>query len=125
MKILVTGNKGYIGSVLLPMLLKKNYSVIGYDIGYFEDCLLSPFEETYSNIRKDLRDIEKRDLEGVDVVIHLASLSNDPLGAFMPELTEQINYDATIKLAEISKKKKCKKIYLCIKSKYLWCFKSR
>ena len=54
MKILVTGNKGYIGSVLMPMLIRKGYEVLGYDIGYFEDCLLYPFKENYIHFRKDI-----------------------------------------------------------------------
>ncbi|MBT5087209.1 MAG: NAD(P)-dependent oxidoreductase [Deltaproteobacteria bacterium] len=103
MKILVTGNKGYIGSVLAPMLIKKGYDVLGYDIGYFENCLLHPFEENYTHIRKDIRDIEKEDVEGVYAVIHLAGLSNDPLGELAPGLTEEINFQGTLKLAEYAK----------------------
>ena len=91
MKILVTGNKGYIGSILVPMLMKKGYDVRGYDIGYFEDCLLHPFKENCPHIRKDIRDIEREDVEGIDAVIHLAGLSNDPLGELAPSLTEEIN----------------------------------
>ena len=87
MEILVTGNKGYIGSVLTPMLIEKGYEVKGYDSGYFEDCLLLPFDENHSYIRKDIRDITKEDMEGVDSIIHLAGLSNDPLGDFSPKLT--------------------------------------
>ena len=103
MKILVTGNKGYIGSVLTPMLIEKGYEVKGYDSGYFEDCLLIPFDGNHSYIRKDIRDIAKEDVEGVDSIIHLAGLSNDPLGDFSPKLTEDINYFGTIRLAELAK----------------------
>ena len=103
MKILVTGNKGYIGSVLTPMLIKKGYDVIGYDIGYFEDCLFHPFKENFTHIRKDIRDVEKEDVEGVDAVIHLAGLSNDPLGELAPGLTEEINYYGSLKLAKFAK----------------------
>lgn len=103
MKILVTGNKGYIGSVLTPMLIEKGYEVIGYDSGYFEDCLLLPFDGNHSYIRKDIRDITKEDMEGVDSIIHLAGLSNDPLGDFSPKLTEDINYFGTMRLAEMAK----------------------
>ena len=105
MKILITGNLGYIGSVMSNILTKQGHEVIGYDIGYFKDCITSKYIPLKKQINKDLRKLEESDLENIDCVIHLASLSNDPLGAFMPELTEQINYDATIKLAEISKKK--------------------
>ena len=103
MKVLVTGNKGYIGSILTPMLIKKGYDVRGYDIGYFEDCLLHPINENYPHIRKDIRDIEKEDVEGIDAVIHLAGLSNDPLGELSPGLTEEINLQGTLKLAEFAK----------------------
>ena len=103
MKILVTGNKGYIGSVLTPMLIEKGYEVKGYDSGYFEDCLLLPFDGNHSYIRKDIRDITKEDMEDVDSIIHLAGLSNDPLGDFSPKLTEDINYFGTMRLAEIAK----------------------
>jgi len=104
LKILVTGNKGYIGSVLTPMLLKKSYSVRGYDSGYFENCLLCTVEENYPHIKKDIRDIEKEDVEGVDAIIHLAGLSNDPLGELAPGLTEEINLQGTLKLAEYAKR---------------------
>ncbi len=109
MKILITGNLGYIGSVMSNILTKQGHEVIGYDIGYFKDCITSKYIPLKKQINKDLRKLEESDLENIDCVIHLASLSNDPLGAFMPELTEQINYDATIKLAEISKKKNVKR----------------
>ena len=103
MKIMVTGDQGYIGAVLVPMLMDKGYEVIGYDAGFFSENLLQPLEENYQKIKKDIRDIEKKDLNGVDVIIHLAGLSNDPLGAFLPKLTEDINYTATMRLAELAK----------------------
>jgi nucleoside-diphosphate-sugar epimerase len=103
MKIMVTGDRGYIGAVLVPMLQEKNYKVIGYDSGYFTENLLEEFDESYSKITKDLRDIQIQDLEGVNGVIHLAGLSNDPLGEFSPKLTQDINYLATIRLAEMAK----------------------
>jgi nucleoside-diphosphate-sugar epimerase len=109
MRILITGNLGYIGSVMSNIVLNQGHEVIGYDIGYFKDCLTSEDISVSKQINKDLRKLEESDLENIDCVIHLASLSNDPLGAFMPELTEEINYHATIKLAEIAKKKKVKR----------------
>ena len=103
MKVLVTGNQGYIGSVLVPQLQSKGFDVVGYDNGYFADCLLSPVKEDFKQIVKDIRDVSKSDLEGIDAVIHLAGLSNDPLGELMPGLTEEINYDGTMKLAKLAK----------------------
>ena len=99
MRIMVTGDRGYIGSVLVPILKEKGYEVVGYDAGYFRDNLLEQFDENYLKITKDIRDINKEDLKGVDVIIHLAGLSNDPLGEFSPKLTEDINYNGTMALA--------------------------
>jgi nucleoside-diphosphate-sugar epimerase len=109
MRILVTGNLGYIGSVMTEKLEDYGHDVVGLDIGYFNDCLTSEYKKPNKQILKDLKYIEEKDIKDIDAVIHLASLSNDPLGAFMPELTNKINYEATIRLANISKKNKIKK----------------
>ena len=103
MKILLTGNLGYVGSVLLPLLQSHGHSVVGYDSGYFKDCLLSPVSENFKQIFKDIRDVELADVEGIDVVIHLAGLSNDPLGELVPGLTEEINLNGALKIAQLSK----------------------
>jgi nucleoside-diphosphate-sugar epimerase len=104
MNILVTGNLGYIGSVLTPILSNMGHKVTGFDIGFFQDCLIEPCGENLRQIRGDLRDIKDQDLEGIDVVIHLAGLSNDPLGELMPGLTEEINLFGTMRLARLAKK---------------------
>lgn len=104
MKIMVTGDRGYIGSVLTQMLIKKQYKVIGYDSGFFANNILDGSDQIYTKITKDIRDLSPSDLEGIDGIIHLAGLSNDPLGEFSPKLTEEINYHATIRLAELAKK---------------------
>ncbi len=109
MNILVTGNLGYIGPVLTLKLERIGHTVIGYDIGYFKDCLTSDYNQPKKQIIKDLRNIQEEDINDIDIVVHLASLSNDPLGEFMPELTNEINYVATMKLAKIAKKKGVKK----------------
>ena len=101
---MVTGDRGYIGSVLVPILINKKYSVVGYDSGYFSANLLEGYNEDYDRITKDIRDVAIEDLKGVDCVIHLAGLSNDPLGELSPNLTEDINYTGTIRLAEMSRK---------------------
>jgi nucleoside-diphosphate-sugar epimerase len=119
MRILVTGNLGYIGSVLVPTLQGKDYEVVGYDIGYFKDCLLLPAEQQVSQIIKDIRDIEKSDMKGIDAVIHLAALSNDPLGELMPGLTEEINLHGTIRTATLAKEAGVKRfIYSSSQSMY-------
>ncbi len=103
MKILVTGNKGYIGTVLVEMLLQKSYEVIGYDTDYYKNCDLTEHQCHAKQITKDIRDLSIEDLEGVGAVIHLAGLSNDPLGELAPELTDLINYKASVKLAKYAK----------------------
>jgi len=102
MKIMVTGERGYIGGVLVPMLKKKGHEVIGYDSGYFSENLLENCNEDYLKITKDIRDVSKEDLKGVEGIIHLAGLSNDPLGEFSPRLTADINYNGTIRLAVLA-----------------------
>jgi len=104
MRVLVTGNRGYIGSVLTEILIEKGYEVTGCDINYYE-----PLESNYifpqiNQISKDIRDLGFHDLDGIDAVFHLAALSNDPLGEFNKDLTNEINYQATINLARLSKK---------------------
>jgi nucleoside-diphosphate-sugar epimerase len=106
MKVLVTGNQGYIGSVMVPVLTNAGHEVSGYDIGLYEHCL---FEEggavmNVPTIRKDVRDVSPRDLEGFDAVIHLAALSNDPLGNLNEELTYDINHRASVAMAKAAKR---------------------
>ena len=84
-KVLVTGSLGYIGSVLVPYLSEHNFECVGYDSGFFKDCYLySP--ETQKTIMKDARNLSKDDLKGVDAVVHLAAMSNDPLMSLPPEI---------------------------------------
>jgi nucleoside-diphosphate-sugar epimerase len=102
---MVTGNLGYIGSTMVPVLTGAGYEVTGYDIGYYEDCYLTEGKQALKRqIKKDVRDVVPEDLAGIDCVIHLAGLSNDPLGELNVSLTEDINYRATIRFAECAKK---------------------
>ena len=103
MNILVTGNLGYIGSVLTEILEDKGHEVTGYDAGYFKDCELYPSKLLKKQIIKDIRNIKKTDLKDINAIIHLAGLSNDPLGDFRPGVTEKINLIATINLAKLAK----------------------
>ena len=104
MKVLVTGHKGYIGTVMVPMLLTKGYEVVGLDTDYYQRCTFGDGIVEIPEIKKDIRNIELADVEGCDAVLHLAGLSNDPLGNYEANLTEDINFKASVKLAELSKK---------------------
>jgi nucleoside-diphosphate-sugar epimerase len=102
-RVLVTGHKGYIGTVMTPMLADAGHEVVGLDTDLFEQCTFGEAPREFPSIRKDLRDIEHSDLEGFDAVIHLAGLSNDPLGNLNPDLTYDINYHASVRLARLAK----------------------
>jgi len=119
MKIMVTGDRGYIGAVIVPILIKKGYEVVGLDSGFFTENILKSYDESYFKITKDIRDINEQDLIGIEAIIHLAGLSNDPLGEFSPRLTEEINYYGTIKLASLAKKVGVKRfVYASSQSMY-------
>jgi len=102
-RILITGNNGYIGSVMAPWFRSEGYDVTGLDTGYFSRCTLVPDIAPIPTLAKDVRDIAPRDLEGYDVVIHLAALSNDPIGNLNETWTREINGDGTIRLATAAK----------------------
>jgi nucleoside-diphosphate-sugar epimerase len=104
MRVLVTGSHGYIGSVLIQMLQKEGYFVVGFDSDLYEKCNYGPYFPEVEYIRKDVRDVESSDLDGFDAVIHLAALSNDPLGNLRSELTDDINHKASVRLANMAKK---------------------
>lgn len=102
-RILVTGSDGYIGVVLTDYLIKQGYHVVGVDVGYFANDILGTYERKYRLIHKDIRNLTTKDLGNFDAVIHLAALSNDTLGHMNPLLTEEINFHATVRLAELAK----------------------
>ena len=104
MKILITGNNGYIGTVLTEILYNQGFDVVGLDNNYFEQCNLTKVNNLSNQIIKDIRDVSIKDVKNIDGIIHLASLSNDPLGELVPKVTEDINYKSTIKLASLAKK---------------------
>lgn len=103
MNVIVTGSHGYIGTILVPMLIKEGHTVVGLDTDYYRHCTFTGIIPEIKMINKDIRDIDKHDVEGFDAVIHLAGLSNDPLGNYRPELTEDINEKASINLAKCAK----------------------
>ena len=103
MNILLTGHNGYIGSILLIKLLEQGYNVSGFDNDYFSDCKFFDPKQKINYLHKDIRDVNSQDLYGVDAVIHLAALSNDPLGELNPNLTDEINHKSSIQLAKAAK----------------------
>lgn len=119
MNILVTGNKGYIGSVLTPMLTERDYNVIGLDTDFYEGIEKEKSKPSIKQIFKDVRNISIEDLKNINAIIHLAALSNDPLGEFNPKLTYNVNFNATIKLAKLAKQAGIKRfIYASSQSMY-------
>jgi len=103
MRVLLTGHKGYIGTILVPMLLDAGHDVVGLDNDLFRRCTFKEGMVDIPEVIKDVRDVEASDVEGFDAVLHLAGLSNDPLGDFNPEITYQINHQASVRLAELAK----------------------
>ncbi|MFY0610022.1 MAG: NAD(P)-dependent oxidoreductase [Hyphomicrobiaceae bacterium] len=105
MKVLVTGHLGYIGTVMVPMLLEAGHDVVGCDSDLYERCTFAAGGEIVDvpNLRKDTRDLKATDLSGVDAIIHLAALSNDPLGNLNADLTHDINCHASVRLAKHAK----------------------
>ena len=104
MKILVTGNLGYVGTITSAYLKNQGYDVTGLDSGFYSDCRLVPIEREISTNNKDIRDVEISDFIGIDAVVHLAALSNDPIGELDPDLTFEINYLGAVRTAEMAKK---------------------
>ncbi len=104
MKAFVTGHRGYIGSHLVDVLKQAGHQVVGCDVNLFEGCEWDPFTRPDREIIKDVRKIDEDDLIGCDVVMHLAAISNDPMGAMNAQLTYDINRDASIRLAKLAKK---------------------
>ena len=103
MRILVTGDKGYIGTVLTAKLVEAGHEVIGLDSDLYERCTFGTGLPDITSIRKDIRNVEVSDLRGFEAVVHLAALSNDPLGNLNPALTYEINHRGTLRLAELAK----------------------
>ena len=105
MKVLVTGHKGYIGTVMIPLLLKDGHDVFGLDSDLYELCTYPSGTAiaTIPSLRKDVRDVCLEDLYDFDACIHLAALSNDPLGDLNPSITSDINYGGSFRLARLAK----------------------
>ncbi|HNB51059.1 MAG TPA: SDR family oxidoreductase [Anaerolineales bacterium] len=105
MRVLLTGHHGYVGSVMAPLLINAGHEVVGVDTFLYEGSTFGPETKTpgLTEIRKDVREIEIKDLDGIQAVIHLAALSNDPLSDINPALTYDINHQASVRLAKLAK----------------------
>ena len=104
MKILVTGTEGYLGSLLPPMLIQNGHEVIGVDTGFYKvGWLYNGTEVTAKTLNKDIRHITLEDLQGVEAVVHMAELSNDPTGQLSPNITYDINHKGSVRLANLAK----------------------
>jgi nucleoside-diphosphate-sugar epimerase len=105
MRVLVTGHNGYVGTVMIPMLVQAGHEVVGLDTNLYRGSTFGrePNKAKITEVEKDVRDLEVRDLLGFDAIIHLAGLSNDPLGDLNPDLTLEINHKASVRLAKMAK----------------------
>jgi nucleoside-diphosphate-sugar epimerase len=101
-RILMTGHNGYLGSVMAPHLRRAGHEVLGLDADYFAACCIVPPPDV-PGVCRDLRELRREDLEGFDAVIHLGALSNDPIGNLNDAWTEQINFAASVRLAELAR----------------------
>jgi nucleoside-diphosphate-sugar epimerase len=102
-KILITGHNGYLGSVMVPIMVNAGYKVTGLDTGYYERCTLVPDTAQIPAVRKDIREVRPDDLAGYHAVIHLAALSNDPIGNLNSRWTREINLNASVQLGRLAK----------------------
>ncbi len=103
MKILLTGSRGYIGTVMAPFLLQSGHHVVGIDTDLYRRSTFGAWKESIETLVKDVRTLEEKDLRGYDAVVHLAALSNDPLGDLNPQLTYDINHLASVRLARLAR----------------------
>ena len=107
MKVLVTGTEGYIGARLAPWLINRGHEVAGLDSGFYREGTLytDPIGMPYMprTVYKDLRTVVPADFEGFDAVVHLAELSNDPLGQNLPANTIDINHLGSVRIAQAAR----------------------
>jgi nucleoside-diphosphate-sugar epimerase len=104
MKVLITGTEGYLGSLLAPLLMEQGHEVTGVDTGFYKSgWLYNGTHSTAKTLNKDIRHITATDLEGIEAVVHMAELSNDPAGQLAPNITYEINHKGSVRLAELAK----------------------
>lgn len=114
MRVMVTGNLGYIGTVLTPMLVEAGHDVVGYDSDLYSRCTYAAGGEItrVPTIGKDVRDAVVGDFAGIEAMLHLAALSNDPLGNLRPQLTDDVNHQASVRIAMLAKQAGVKRFVL-------------
>src|SRR6185295_19389671 len=103
MRVLITGSRGYIGTVMAPMMVRAGHEVVGLDTDLYRRSTFGPWRESIPTLEKDVRAVEAADLRVFDAVVHLAALSNDPLGDLNPQLTYDVNHVASVRLAVLAK----------------------
>jgi nucleoside-diphosphate-sugar epimerase len=103
MRVLVNGDRGYIGAVLIPLFLDAGHEVVGLDAGWYDGCDFGAQPTGYASRTGDVRDAEPDDLEGFDAVVHLAAISNDPVGHLNPEATISVNAHGAAHMAQVAK----------------------
>jgi nucleoside-diphosphate-sugar epimerase len=105
LRVLVTGHRGYIGTILVPLLTARGHDVVGLDSDLYRRCTFGTqaVQSQVPTLLKDVRDVDREDLAGCDAVVHLAGLSNDPLGDLRPAVTNEINRLASVRLARLAK----------------------
>src|SRR5438128_4596160 len=105
MNLFVTGTEGYLGSLLAPLLIQQGHEVTAVDTGFYKSgWLYHGAAITARTLNKDIRQIREEDLKGIDAVVHMAELSNDPTGELAPHITYDINHKGSVRLAELAKK---------------------
>jgi len=105
MRVCVIGCSGYLGSMLTPELMRRQYDVVGIDTGFYNDrALYQDGASIPMTVVRDLRLVEQKDLEGLDAIVHMAELSNDPLGELAPNITYEINHQGSVRLAQLAKR---------------------
>jgi nucleoside-diphosphate-sugar epimerase len=104
-KVLITGTEGYLGSLLAPILAQQGHDLLAVDTGFYKSgWLYNGLSVTPRTLNKDLRQIEPKDLEGINAIVHMAELSNDPTGELAPDITYQINHKGSVRLAEMARR---------------------